>query len=244
MQKTSYEDLVIDCVMPVWITQEDTLDLTKNAIHSLGKVRLIIVDNASTLGGGYLRSVADVYIRNQTNLGFAKAINQGLKVSNSKLKACVNNDTRISPNWQDVARDTLITESVYSCHFRMTDYDTPFAYGDKTYYHGKERWCTTSFFVINAEKALFYFDENYLNSYDDWDYWYTVRKAGLQTAYTNKACYQHQHSHTQKLIPEREANDKKNKEYFKDKWGDCAENLFERDFPEQMKQDYWGGFAL
>ena len=113
MQKTSYEDLAIDVVMPVWITQEDTLELTKNAIHSLGKgIRLIIIDNASTIGGGYLRSIADVYVRNSKNLGFAPAVNQGLKLAISPLIAVSNNDIRVSLNWKDVAQDILLTENI------------------------------------------------------------------------------------------------------------------------------------
>lgn len=233
---------MITVIMPVYIKDESTLQITRNAIYSLGECFLIIVDNGSQMGGGFLRDAAALYIRNQSNLGYAKAVNQGLALAKTNLVAIVNNDTRISPNWQDVAKEVLITETVYSCHFKMINYDEPFSFGNDIFYTGKERWCTTSFYVINTEKYKFYFDENFFNSYCDWDYWHTVRKAGLKTAYTNKACYQHNHSFTQKQLPNWEEINKKNKEYFKKKWGDYAENLFAKEFPEQMRANYLDGF--
>jgi hypothetical protein len=67
--------------------------------------------------------------------------------------------------------------------------------------------------------------------------WLRFRKI-FKTAYTNKACYQHLDSHTAKKIPEREENDRKNREYFKTKWGEYPEVLFEKEFPEQTKENW------
>ena len=231
-------------ILPVYILNNDLLTLTTNAIQSFGKVNLIVVDNASPIGGGYLRSVADVYIRNKENLGYAKAVNQGLKLAKSEFIAIANNDVKVSTNWQEVAKEVFAqNDNIYSCHFRMTDYDIPFAYGDKIAVGGMERWCTSSFFVIESWKPQLY-DENYFNSYDDWDYHKRVRESGLKQAYTNKACYQHKHSTTQLLIPDREENNQRNREYFKTKWGEYAEDLFAQEFPDQMKEDYQKGFDL
>lgn len=231
-------------ILPVWIINEQLLLLTQNCIASLGDVDLYIIDNASTLGGGYLRSKAKVYIRNQENLGYAKAVNQGLKIISNKLIAIVNNDTRISSNWREVSRKVLEDKENYSCHFRMTPYDIPFEYGHTTHKTGKERWCTSSFFVINTIDVRFFYDENYLNSYEDWDYWYMVRKAGLHTVYTDKACYQHLDSTSQQLISDRTERDKKNKEFFKEKWGEYAEDIFAKDYPLQIGLDYRDGFNI
>lgn len=236
------KDFVV--IMPCYIANDQLMKLTETAIQSLGEVPLIIVDNASPMWGGFLRNIAHTYIRNQTNLGYAAAVNQGLRLANSKYIAIANNDIKVSPNWQEVAKEVLDSNvHIYSCHFRMMDYDLDFEYGDQVLYTGKERWCTGSFFVVNGEKKLYY-DEHFFNSYDDWDYFLRVRQAGMYTAYTDKACYLHQHSTTQKLIPEREANDQRNREYFKQKHGDYAEALFAKEFPEQMEVAYWRGFAL
>ncbi len=199
-------------IMPCYILNEELITLTQNAVTSLGdNINLIIIDNASPLGGGYLRSVSDIYIRNQTNLGFARAVNQGLRLTKTKYIAIANDDIRISPNWQEVTKEVFKDNNTYSCHFRMTDYEIPFEYGHGVWYGGKERWCTSSFFVIKSYHP-FLFDENYLNSYEDWDYWKRVRDEGFTQAYTNKAVYQHHHSYTQKLILQREENNKRSME--------------------------------
>ena len=168
----------MNVIMPVFITTDETLELTKQAIQSLGEVSLTIVDNASILGGGYLRSIADIYIRNNENLGYAKAVNQGLKLANDEYIAIANNDIRISHNWQEVAQEVFgDNEKAYSCHFRMTDYDVPFQHGKAIVYEGKERWCTSSFFVIHTKHPELY-DEQYFNSYDDWDMGFNIRISG------------------------------------------------------------------
>lgn len=228
-------------VLPVYLKSEELLELTRSAVESFGKATLIIIDNGSPLGGGYLRSIADIYIRNQENLGYAKAVNQGLKLSKDEFIAIANNDVRVSPNWQEVAFEILEKPDVYSCHFKMIDYEDPMVVGEKTWLTGKERWCSSSFFVIKSSQPLLY-DEEFLNSYDDWDYWFRVRTKGLCTAYTNKAVYQHKHSSTSQIMPEREKVTIKNREYFKTKWGEYPEELFTKQFPEQMKINYWEGF--
>lgn len=225
----------INVIMPVWINNQETLTLTENAIDSLGDVFLIIIDNASTVGIDYLKQMADVYIRNEENVGYAKAVNQGLRKTNYHLIAISNNDIRVSPNWEEVTREIMADPRVYSVHFKMIPYDELFSYGNEVWTSGRERWCSQSFFVIDDTKDVEFFDEGYLNSYDDWDYQLRVRATGRQTAYTNKACYQHEDSFTQKQIPDREENNRKNAELFKTKHGKYAEELFIQMYPDQMK---------
>lgn len=240
---------MIDVIMPCWIVNDELLKLTEEAIISFGfdqvinlSVNLIIIDNGSTMGGGLLRNYARTYIRNRENLGYAKAVNQGLKLSKNEFKAIANNDIRVSPNWQEVVHEVFSKDDkIYSCHFRMTDYDVPFAYGNTIAITGKERWCTSSFFVIKSWKPQLY-DEHFLNSYDDWDYHLRTRNSGWKQAYTDKACYQHHHSFTQKLIPKRELNDFNNREYFKQKHYGYPEDLFAKEFPDQMNVSYQEGF--
>ena len=227
---------MIDVIMPCWIINEELLQLTKSAVESLGKVNLIIIDNASTLGGGYLRSVADIYVRNKENLGYAKAVNQGLELSSNEIKAIANNDIRVSSNWQQVAQAVFEgDQNTYSVHFRMIGYDDSFNPGNLVAYTGKERWCSSSFFVIKSNDPAQY-DENYLNSYEDWDMWQRIRRSGYKTAYTNKAEYQHKDSFSQQFIPDRNERNDRNRRHFFDKWGFYPEEQFEKEYPEQMKE--------
>lgn len=216
--------------MPVWATDPETINITENAIESLKSDRLIIIDNGSTIGGGQLRSWADIYIRNKENLGYARAVNQGLKLAGDVV-AVANNDIRLPANWKEVALDILRDEKIGSVHFRMIPYDQPFNPGNETWAKGKEKWCSSSFFVM---RNFLLYDEGFLNSLDDWDYWRRFREHGFFTAYTNRSEYQHLDSWTQMRVPERNANDARNLAHYIDKYGERPEEWFARTYPDQV----------
>lgn len=221
-------------IMPVWCINEQILNLTDLAIQSLGDVELIIIDNGSTMGGGQLREWADIYIRNKENLGYAKAVNQGLKLCDKgEIIAIANNDIRVSPNWQEVALETLQDPKIGSLHFRMIPYTEDFNLGSDTWVGGKERWCTSSFFVVRNVQL---YDEEYLNSIEDWDFWKRMRDQGYIQAYTNQVEYQHMDSFTQQFNPQRAEVDKKNREHFKTKFGLSPEEDFEKSFPGELSK--------
>ena len=233
-----------DIILPVYLKNEELLQLTQGAIATLTG-RLIIIDNGSNLGENYLREKALVYIRNGENMGYPKAVNQGFKEVISDLVAICNNDIRVMQNWENVAKDIFSEDpKIGSVHFRMIDYDEPMQQGYNTWIVGKERWCTSSFFVIRKE-AIQKYDENFgLGGYDDYDYWKRFRDKGWKTAYTTKSCYQHKHSSTQLALDqtERQERDKRNREYFKGKHGEYPDVLFAKTYPEQMQENYYEFF--
>jgi GT2 family glycosyltransferase len=225
--------------MPAWTINDQVQKMTENAIESINDTPLIIIDNASPQGGGYLRSKADVYVRNKENLGFAKAVNQGIKLAQTRHVAVVSTDVRVSANWKDVAEEVFKDSDVFSTHFKMINYDKQFESGDMTAYIGMERWCTAAFFVLDREKGLL-FDEDYFNSFEDWDLFYRAHKEGYKTAYTNKASYQHAHSFTQQFVGFK--GSERNREIFTKKHGVDPDELLAQTYPEQMKVNYWEGF--
>lgn len=240
----------IDTVMAAWIIDQDLLDHTQRAVESLkglGGMRLIVVDNDSLMGGGYLRNESHIYIKNSHNLGYAPAMNQGIKLSSSDLVCFAENDILVSPNAFDVAREVLKDPKIGSLHYRMALYDEPLKLGSQTWTTGKERWCTFSFFVIKKEALPpGLLDENYIMAnYEDYDFLQYVRTVGKwQTAYTNRACYAHHDSYTQRKTDQtkRQQFADKNREYFKKKWGEYPDECFQKQFPDQWKQDWRLGF--
>src|SRR3990167_5830419 len=156
----------ISVVLPAWIVNDELYQLTGNTIQSLQNSQgwenceLVIVDNASPIGGDQLLNISDTYIRNKENLGYPKAVNQGLKLATGDLIAIANNDIRVSPNWIDVTIRTFNElKKVGSLHFKMVGYNEPFNLGDAVWDTGKERWCTGSFFVFNKMAILKLEDE-------------------------------------------------------------------------------------
>ena len=233
--------------MPCFNTKEEIHNLTKMAVESIreaGEVELIIVDNGSTFAPGYLKSVADIYIKNEENLGYPHAVNQGLKIGTGDVFCISNNDVRVSENIFKVGLEILKDTKIGSVHFKMIPYDHEFRFGDKLWKTGKERWCTSSFFLIKREALpKGYYDTKFgAGSYDDYDFWYRVRQNGWLTAYTNKSAYQHWGSHTFQDMGNRSEIDKRNLQYFFDKWGKQPEQLFSEQYPEQWQINYLKGF--
>ena len=105
MQKNS-----CDIIIPVW----NELDATAECINSIVKhthypYRLVIIDNASDAPTrDYLRSLRDrkeinlELIRNERNLGFVKAVNQGIVLSDAPYLCIMNNDTVATAGWLEV----------------------------------------------------------------------------------------------------------------------------------------------
>ena len=96
-----------DIVMAVW----NNLELTRNCINSIVKnteieYKLIIIDNASDdETKKYLEQLKGkegsrvLLIRNECNLGFIKAVNQGMRILEAPYVCLINNDTVVTKGW-------------------------------------------------------------------------------------------------------------------------------------------------
>lgn len=86
-------------------------ELTENCVDSIVRhtkfpYRLIMIDNASEEDTrAYLIALSKredidvVLIRNEENLGYSKAVNQGMRASNSEYVCILNNDVLVTDNW-------------------------------------------------------------------------------------------------------------------------------------------------
>ena len=95
-----------DIIIPVWNQPAHTRTCIENlARNTRYPYRLILVDNGSEAEtGDYIKALAidgveKLVIRNELNLGFVKAVNQGLKCSNAPYVCVLNNDTIPAPGW-------------------------------------------------------------------------------------------------------------------------------------------------
>ena len=98
------KEVVCSIIIPVW----NKLELTAQCLKALSEVttepsyEVIVVDNGSTdATAEFLASLSgDVrIIRNQDNLGFSKACNQGARVARGKYLIFLNNDTIPLKGW-------------------------------------------------------------------------------------------------------------------------------------------------
>ena len=96
-----------DIIIPVWNQLEATNECVDSIVkHTDYPYRLILIDNGSSAEtAGYLRGLKErkdleaVLIRNDENLGFVKAVNQGIKASDGPYVCVMNNDTIATSGW-------------------------------------------------------------------------------------------------------------------------------------------------
>ena len=91
----------LSIVIPAW----NQIDHTRTCVASLRKntdvsYEFIIVDNGSEPAEARAAAgLADKFVGNEENLGFAKGMNQGLALADGEFVAFVNNDTEFPAAW-------------------------------------------------------------------------------------------------------------------------------------------------
>jgi len=94
-----------DIIIPVWNELRRTIECVESILANTDyPYRIIFIDNASEKPtADYLEGVRKMVdaqiIRNKTNEGFVRAINQGLAFSKAKFVCIMNNDTVTTNGW-------------------------------------------------------------------------------------------------------------------------------------------------
>ena len=97
-----------DVIIPNYVT-ERTLGIVRTCLGQLRECspehRLILVDNASPawreVWPEVNRHQRPTVVRNPENLGFVKAVNQGLRLARAERIVLLNNDVWVSPGWME-----------------------------------------------------------------------------------------------------------------------------------------------
>ena len=97
-------EIKVSFIIPVYNQLKYTIDcLNDIVLQTKISYEIIVVDNNSTDGTedfikGFEHKIT--YIKNESNLGFAKAVNQGIQSAAGKYCLLINNDVRI---YEDIA---------------------------------------------------------------------------------------------------------------------------------------------
>ncbi len=91
----------VSLVVPVYNQLLHTMQCLESILRLPDKVgEIIVVDNASTDGTPeYLNSIGVMVVRNATNLGCAKAWNQGVQASKGEVVGILTNDIVVTSGW-------------------------------------------------------------------------------------------------------------------------------------------------
>ncbi len=93
---------MVSVVIPVW----NQWRLTQRCLDSLARhaeapLEIVVVDNGSTddTRKGLAARPDLVVVTNERNLGFPKAVNQGIAAASGEWICVLNNDTEVTPGW-------------------------------------------------------------------------------------------------------------------------------------------------
>lgn len=213
----SYE---VSIVIPVYNKKSYTLaclsSLTANVSEEV-RYEVIVIDNASSDGtSNALRKIPGlVYVRNEENMGFVDACNQGAKAAKGSYIVFLNNDTLVQKNWLESLLDTAKREGVGIAGSKLVypsnklqeaggiifndasghNYGRDGSPDDYKYNYVREvDYCSGASIIIrkNFFEKLGGFDRLYAPAYyEDTDLSFATRKAGLQVMYQPKSVIYH-----------------------------------------------------
>jgi len=94
---------MLSIVIPVYNNQELTQECITAIRENTRDCELIIIDNGSTppMAKPWAGFIDVTLIRNEENLGFPKAVNQGIRAAKGDVIILLNNDVIVTPRWAD-----------------------------------------------------------------------------------------------------------------------------------------------
>jgi hypothetical protein len=193
-------------------------------------IECILVDNASQDGSVEFietRFPSVKILKNSENVGFARAVNQGVAAATSRYVALINNDAYADPSWLQammVVMEAGYAQGVRCVGARMLDWygrKIDFVSGGVTFYGmGNQEFhqLGVDALQINEKDLLFAcggamlveretfltisgFDEDYFAYFEDVDFGWRLWLYGYQVKFAPDAVVYHRHHATSSSIP-------------------------------------------
>ncbi len=186
------------------------------AQQTFESLEVIVVDNSGTRRA---QAAGVRVIANVRNLGFGAAINQGIRASESKYVACLNDDAVADPRWMEglvAAAETRPKAGMFASEVRLANSGKLDSAGmliaadgsSKQRGHGEdpEKFAKQRDALFPSGSAAMYrremldeigaFDESFFLYCEDTDLGLRARRAGWECAYVAGAIVEHRYSHS------------------------------------------------
>lgn len=232
------EKIKLVIIIPVLNCLEFT-KITLSTISSKHPYKLILIDNGSTDGTGkyfdHLEGIENIkIIRFKENIGVCPAWNFGIQYAirkyNSNYFLIANNDIFLHPEAIDVLIKAVdFTKCILTSGMDVSGRVSHPLELLKMKVPKKTRLTEApefSCFMLKTEtiQKIGYFDEKFYPAYfEDNDYHYRIRLAGLKAVKTNRALYFHYGSRTikedEKIKLQSNLGYTINRDYYRQKWG-------------------------
>lgn len=237
---TNPSGVVCDIVIPIWDQPERTKRCLDALLEATAEpVRLILIDNGShPPTREYLERLKEtsplpvLLIRNEENLGFIKATNQGIRAGDSPWICLLNNDTVVTAGWLTemlkVAADPAIglvnpTSNSLGFHPEKASLET-YAEGLKPL---AGQWAELPMalgFCLLARRSLLdqvgQLDESFgMGNFEDEDLSLRVKRTGLRCVRACASYVHHEEKTSFRDLPDWEEQFRANRRRFEERWG-------------------------
>lgn len=224
-----------DIIIPVWNQLEHTRTcIERVAAGTAMPYRLIVIDNGSEeptrryLEGLKIKGAEVAVVRNDTNLGFVKAVNQGMRISDSPYVCLLNNDTLPGVGWlerliefADGHPDIGIMNPLCDGHGDMAvdDYARKVALNSGRYMEVNQCFGFCMLIRRAVIDKIGILDEAFgIGGYDDTDYCMRAHKAHFRCACVHSSYVYHKQHVSFKAMGDRDALVSAGKKEYSRKW--------------------------
>lgn len=216
-------DSLVTIVIPNYNNKELLDNLLISVSQALSLSQVIIVDNASQDGSA--RFIEEKYpeitlIKNDTNRGFARAVNQGIELVDTEFVFLLNNDTIIMEDTIEKLLECIQTSpDIFAVSSRMIQYNNRNLLDDvgdeytimgwskrrgynrdiSNYLEDGEVFSAcagAALYRMSALEKTGLFDENFESYVEDMDLSFRARLSGFRAYYSSKAIVYHYGSAT------------------------------------------------
>ena len=231
-----------DIIIPVWNQPAFTKDCLASIAANTGEgYCVIVVDNASAQETAKVlddaRSASRArfeILRNETNVGFIKAVNRGIAASKAKYICVLNNDTIVTKGWLEAMIETaesskeigVVNPSSNNLGQKPAPGEPIELYADKlrkSEVRSVEMATAIGFCMLIKREVIEKvgaFDEIYgMGNFEDTDLSRRAAKAGYRCARAVRAYVYHRENSSFKHLKDFDSGFKRNREIYEFRWG-------------------------
>lgn len=225
-----------DIIIPVFNQPDETEQCLESVMRYTYDYALIIIDNGSEKPTRKILERLQVFcnprlrvIRNEENLGFVKAINQGMKASIAPYVCWLNNDTVVTVGWLDRMRETMVLHEPQKCGFVMpksTFHVNPQIFQSARLGRDVQLPTILGFCVLIDRRVIDdigFLDERFSEGYgyDETDYFRRAQERGWTAWLSAKAFVYHRAFSIFDAVYPRQLEElyKRNRKLYEEKWG-------------------------
>jgi GT2 family glycosyltransferase len=204
---------MISIIIPVYIANMKLLDVVDRCLRSLeatttGEYEVITVNDASSVP-------YEATITHETNTGYTKAVNDGIKRAAGEVLVVANDDIELIEGWQDALIPMLIDTKIGVASLPTNDEETPINGGIIDEAKFGSIWATRRD-VFDSVGLL---DESMPHYFSDLDFYTRVKESGLRRVKNTSLILPHVGNGTYKIVDPRGDRYYEDMEVYRKKWG-------------------------